>query len=156
MSLHFQIDIAFDLKDNISNEITSNLEKIFNEQILDDSEFKDIPKIIKNEIARKKDNLSFLGRDIFYFKRHYRYTENKMDIYRWTIHFRTMLSDDIFYEEGYPLIAWFAILSETKGFVGYIKEELELEPRLIYFENNEVVIKENSQKKIKFMYTDFS
>lgn len=66
-----------------------------------------------------------------------------------------MLSDDVFYEEGYPLIAWLALQSDTNGFVGYIKEEFEATPRLLYFDSAEVIIKENADKEIKFKYADF-
>lgn len=74
MSLHFQIDIAFDFKENTSETIISGLENLSNSESLTDKQKQHIPNVLENEIKGIKDNLSFLGRDIFYFKKHYRFT----------------------------------------------------------------------------------
>ena len=155
MSLHFQIDIAFDFKENTSEAIISGLENLSNNVFMTVLQKQHIPNILESEINGMTDNLSFLGRDIFYFKKHYRFTTNGIDVHKWTFHFRTMLLDDVFYEDGYPLIAWLASHSDTNGFVGYIKEEFEATPRLLYFDSGEVIIKENADKEIKFKYADF-
>jgi hypothetical protein len=46
--------------------------------------------------------------------------------------------DDEFYELFYPLIEWLALHSESKGFVGYYREELEWWPTLMFFKSGEV------------------
>lgn len=155
MSLHFQIDIAFDFKENTTADIISGLENLSNNEPLNDRQKQIIPKILESELKGMTANLSFLGRDIFYFKKHYRSTNKGIDIYKWTFHFRTMLSDDVFYEEGYPLLAWLCLQSDTNGFVGYIKEEFDIAPRIVYFDNGEVTIKESADKEIKYKYADF-
>jgi hypothetical protein len=154
MSLHFQIDIAFDFKENSPTDIISGLESLSNNLSLTDQQRKSVPKILEREIKAMKDNLSFFGRDIYYFKKHYRSTKNGIDTYKWTFQFRTMLSDDIFYEECYPFLAWLALLTDTNGFVGYI-EEFDAEPRLLYFDNGQVIIRESADKEIKYKYADF-
>lgn len=155
MSLHFQIDLAFDFKDDTSVNIIYGLENLLNNKPLTDQQKQYLPKILETEIKGITDNLSFVGRDIFYFKKHYRTTINSIDIYKWTFHLRTMFSDDVFYEDGYPLLAWLALQSHTGGFVGYIKEEFDPIPRLIYFDNGEVTIQESADKVIKYRYSDF-
>ncbi len=155
MSLHFQIDIAFDFIENTSETIISGLENLSNKESLNYQQKQHIPNVLESEIKGNKDNLSFLGSDIFYLKKHYRFTKNGIDVHKWTFHFRTMLSDDVFYEEGYPLVAWLALHSDTNGFVGYIKEEFEATPRLLYFDNGDVILKENADKEIRFKYADF-
>ena len=156
MSLHFQIDIAFDFKENSPADIIFGLETLSNNESLTDHQKQHIPNILESEIKAMTNNLSFFGRDIFYFNKHYRFTKNGIDIYKWTFHFRTMLLDDAFYEEGYPVLAWLALQSDTSGFVGYIKEEFDANPRLLYFDNGEVIIKESADKEIKYKYADFN
>ena len=155
MSLHFQIDIAFDFKALPEGDIISGLENLSNNEVLTEEQKIYIPKILVNEIKCMADNFSFFGRDIFYFKKQYRFTSNGIDMHKWTFHYRTMLSDDVFYEEGYPLLAWLALQADTNGFVGYIKEEFDASPRLLFFDNGEVTIKESEGKVIKYRYADF-
>jgi hypothetical protein len=42
----------------------------------------------------------------------------------------------------YPLIRWLALQSETKGFVGYYRDELRWWPTLIFFKDDEVYFHE--------------
>lgn len=155
MSLNFQIDLAFDIKSGISEEVISTLKLLSKRQSINIEQKKLIPKILE-EILTTESNLLFFGKDIFYFDKQYRYTSNQKDMYKWTFHLRTMYSDDIFYEYGYSLIAWLSTISETYGFVGYYKEEFENEPNLIFFENETVVIRNNSKKETNYKYSDFN
>lgn len=156
MSLHFQLDIAFDLKKDCPAEVTAGLKNLCDKKSLGEEQAKHIPRILAEEVLRAEQNLSFTGRDVFYFRQHYRYTKNGTDIHRWTLHFRTMLSDDVFYEEGYTLLAWFASVAGTTGFVGYVKEELEQFPRLVYFEQGDVRMQQEGKEEVKFRLSDFS
>ncbi|MCE3227453.1 MAG: hypothetical protein K0S32_2004 [Bacteroidetes bacterium] len=155
MSLHFQIDFAFDFHENVPAEIIEGLEALFNNSALTRHQKQIIPELLQNEVKHLSDTTSFHGKDILYFKKRTRFTRNNIDIHKWSFHFRRMLVDDVFYEEGYKLIAWLAILSDTSGFVGYIKEELEKDPRLVYFENKEVIIQSKEKEDIRFNYSEF-
>ena len=155
MSLHFQVDIAFDFREDTPEDIICGLENLAHSRPLTEQQKQCLPKMFESEITGMTGNLSFVGRDVYYFKKHYRCTRNGTDIYKWTFHFRTMLSDDVFYEEGYPLLAWLALYSDTNGFVGYIREEFDEESRLLYFGNGEVRLKESVDKEIRFKYSDF-
>ena len=153
MSLHFQIDIAFDVRDNVSDDLINGLRNLFHNRPLTEKQKEHIPNIFKYFSAIETTN-AFYGRSVLYFDSHYRYTKDGIDIYKWTLHLRQIIGDDLFYEEGYPLIAWFATITETEGFVGYLKEELGQIPTLIYF-HNQVATVRDGVKDIVLKLDDF-
>ena len=153
MSLHFQLDIAFDIKDDTSELIISGLGNLTSGILLTENQQKKIPRILTYLTPKMNDN-SFYGSSIFYFKKHYRFTKNKVDFYKYTFHLRQIFGDDAFYEEGYPLLAWFSKISETEGFVGYYKEEFNERPQWLYFRNSEVLFDDNPEQKFKL--SDFN
>jgi hypothetical protein len=154
MSLHFQIDIAFDLQSNRNDSVIEGLTRLTRNEKLTDEQKTVIPHIFRF-ISTDRITNSFYGRSIFYIDNHHRYTKDMIDVNKWTIHLREVFTDDIFYEEGYPLIAWFATLSETEGFVGYIKEEFANSPKLIYFKDGVVLFTEKDKEDIEFRLSDF-
>jgi hypothetical protein len=154
MSLHFQIDIAFDLRDSVSTDLINGLRNVIENRPLTGEQRKLIPNILKYFSSIETIN-AFYGRSVLYFDRHYRYTKDGIDIAKWTLHIRQVINDDLFYEEGYPLIAWLATISETEGFVGYLKEELEQIPRQINFQNQIVTMCDRIRDDIIFKLDDF-
>ncbi len=155
MSLHFQIDIAFDLRDNVSNDLIGGLKALSENRSLTEEQKKLIPNIFRYMSASETTN-AFYGRSILYFENHYRHTKSGKDVSKWTFHLRQIFNDDLFYEEGYPLIAWLATVSDTVGFVGYLKEELEHNPRQIIFQDNIVTIRDGLKDDISFRLEDFN
>ena len=154
MSLHFQIDIAFDLRDSVSTDLINGLRNVIENRPLTGEQKKLIPNILKYFSSIETIN-AFYGRSVLYFDSHYRYTRDGIDIAKWTLHIRQVINDDLFYEEGYPLIAWLATISETEGFVGYLKEELEQIPRQINFQNQIVTMCDRIRDDIIFKLDDF-
>lgn len=154
MSLYFQIDIAFDVRNNVSNDLINGLRNVIEKRPLNEEQKKLIPNILKYFSVIETTN-TFYGRNVLYFDSHYRYTKDGTDIVKWTLHIRQVLNDDLFYEEGYPLIAWLATITETEGFVGYLKEELEQMPTLIYFQNQIVILRDKIRDDIIFKLDDF-
>jgi len=154
MSLHFQIDLAFDIQNKETDVLVDGLIKLTRNENLGTEQKKLIPKIFKFVSSTEMSN-SFHGRSIFYINNHYRYTKDKVDVSKWTFHFRQVFNDDLFYEEGYPLIAWLATISETEGFIGYIKEEFSESPKLIYFRDGIVKLVEKKKDDITFKLSDF-
>jgi hypothetical protein len=47
------------------------------------------------------------------------------------------------------MLAWFALYSDTNGFVGYIKEEFDKHPRLLDIENGDIIMKEHTGKELR-------
>jgi hypothetical protein len=146
MGLHFQLDISFDIKDDVEESIILGLENLTSGLSLTENQRKKIPSILTYLNPKMTDN-SFLGSSIFYFKKHYRFTQNNVDFYKYTFQLRQIFGDDEFYEEGYPLLAWFAKISDTQGFVGYYKEEYDEKPQLLYFRNSDVLFDDNPEQK---------
>jgi len=153
MSLHFQIDIAFDINDKIPEALIEGLKNLSANHPLTDDQKKLIPNIFKYISSADNEN-AFQGRSIFYLANHYRYTHHGRDVSKWTLHLRQVFNDDTFYEEGYPLLAWCATLSETTGFIGYVKEELAKNPKLVFIENQEITLLDGTNN-IKFKLADF-
>jgi hypothetical protein len=153
MSLHFQLDIAFDLKEDISPLIISGLENLTTGLPLTENHKEVIPHILTLIDFKIVDNC-FCGTSIFYFKKHYRYHIGDEIFYSYTFQLRQIFQDDEFYEDGYRLIAWFATISDTNGFVGYFKERVGKKPELLYFIGSEVLIDNNPEKKYKL--SDFT
>jgi len=76
------------------------------------------------------------------FRSAHRFTRQNVKHFRHTLGFRCYMLDDQFYDLFYPLVSWLAPQSETKGFVGYYREELEWCPTLIFFKGGEVYFHE--------------
>jgi hypothetical protein len=155
MSLHFQIDIALDLKDDVDEAVIMGLRNLCDNQTLTQEQKKVIPNIFKYISLTDRTN-SFYGPSCLALENHYRYSQRGVEVSRWTLHLRQVFVDDLFYEQGYVFIAWLATISETEGFVGYLKEELAQDPVLLYFYNQEVVTKESTKNTMKFKLGDFS
>ena len=51
----------------------------------------------------------------------------------WTFGLRRFLHDDAFHEVWWAFALWLAALSATEGLVGYYREELDVQPTLLYF-----------------------
>ena len=152
MSLHFDFALACDLKPNTSQQIVDTLAYMTRSS---DYRFDDPPKHpyfsddpydswrTMLQITPKDTHLA--GEVGAILRRVHRYPYAATDQYRYTFSFRRFMLDDEFYQVWWNFSQWLAPYSETQGFVGYYREELALQPTLLYFRSGEVYLHEVTQ-----------
>lgn len=142
MSLHFDVAVAFDLRPSTPQQVIDAIAYLVRTEDSDFSSLPDDPFFAVNgwqNVLQAKPEATYCPGELYRsFRSAYRSTRRGVKQYRHTLSFRCYMLDDEFYHIFYPLMAWLALQSETKGFVGYYREESEWWPTLIFFKNGEV------------------
>ena len=151
MSMYFDGAIACDLKPDTPQQVLDVLQYMTRKE---DYAFDSVPShsfFTTNEEWRDFLQIDqewtcapgLVGSD---FRKTFRYTKNSEDVYRWTLSFRRTMHDDYeFPDFWWEFLFWIAPYSESTGFVGYYREEFELNPTLIYFQSGKVFTSEVTQ-----------
>jgi hypothetical protein len=151
MSLYFDGAIFCDLKSDVPQQVIDTLQYMAR---VEDYTFDSPPDHDFFKVDGWRDWLrtkvacapGFVGCE---FRKVYRYTQQNVDYYRYTLSFRRCMHDDVaFYVLWWLFLPWLAPYSETTGYVGYYREEYTLHPTLIYFKNSKVCVNEITQNPI--------
>lgn len=144
MSQYFDFQVAFNLKEDVSDDVVAVFEWLTHsdapkpEHLPDDDWFRtENPRL--NVFSDWEHDC---GDNICSFRRVYRYTKKGIDHYQYTFHFRCRWHDDDFYHRFWLLLPWLAKHAHANGFVGYFVGDCGRHPTLIYLRNGQAYLGE--------------
>jgi hypothetical protein len=157
MSIHYDFALACDLKPDTPQQVLDTLaymtrsadypfhdppaHPLFGAQDIDGEAVEDWRIMLHERESR------FPGEAGSRLRPAYRYTQHGVDQYRYTFSFRQEVLDDAI-GEYIALAQWLALYSETEGWVGYFRADLDdggAQPVLLYFKQGRVYMSDSTQ-----------
>ena len=156
MSGHYHLELSFELHEAASPQLVKAFELASTKNYSKIATLTELPPDIIEALQwpHEDDKLDYMpGEARTHIAHRYLHSQNGKDFFFHTVNFRHYIREAFLFNFGYSLIAWFASVSHSSRFVGYLHNIATPDPELIYFENGAAVfwdLAENKKSRITF------